>query len=413
MKILWVTNTLFPDMCIELNLPISVAGGWMYGMGAELSSSDNIELFVATPTEKVNEISYIKKNNITYCLIPGRVSGQYNSKLEGYFSELSKKVMPDLVHIHGTEYAHGLAMIKSNPKCNYVVSIQGLVKEYCHYYEAGLSTFDLIKSISLKDLLTINPLFLGKYKFKIRGDLEKEYYKRVHHVIGRTDWDYVHSLSENSQLTYHFCNESLRDTFYSIDKWNSDSLKNKTIFLSQASYPIKGLHLVLQALSLVKLKHPTIQLRIAGSNLTQGAMLPGYGKLIKKLILKLNLQNNVIFTGLLDSEAMSKEYLNASVFVCPSSIENSPNSVGEAQLIGVPVIASDVGGVSNMIDNFTTGVIYRFEEFKLLAHYIDKVLSEVDFAENLSLNGIVAAKARHNRPQNLENTVNIYKKICG
>jgi glycosyltransferase involved in cell wall biosynthesis len=37
---------------------------------------------------------------------------------------------------------------------------------------------------------------------------------------------------------------------------------------------------------------------------------------------------------------MITEYRNAHIFICPSSIENSPNSLGEAQLIGVPVIAA-------------------------------------------------------------------------
>ena len=54
----------------------------------------------------------------------------------------------------------------------------------------------------------------------------------------------------------------------------------------------------------------------------------------------------------------------------PSSIENSPNSLGEAQLLGVPCIASDVGGVTDMIPNKECGIIYRFEEVELLAKHI-------------------------------------------
>jgi glycosyltransferase involved in cell wall biosynthesis len=411
MKVLWITNTLFPDICAELNLPHSVAGGWMYGLGSALSSKDGVDLYVATPTNKVNHLKYIKKGNITYCLIPGEVTGRYCVEFERYWAELNQKIKPDLIHIHGTEYAHGLAFIKSKPESNYVVSIQGLVKEYRYYYNAGLSILEMIKNLTIKDILTFNPLITGKWKFKVRGELETQYFKKTSHVIGRTDWDYVHSLSENPKLTYHFCNESLRDSFYTSSKWDVKSLNHYTIFLSQAAYPIKGLHMVLKALVILKVSFPSINLRIAGVNLIDPSNLTGYGKLIKKLIVKHGLLENITFVGFLNTDEMVKEYLNASVFVCPSSIENSPNSVGEAQVLGVPVIAADVGGVLNMIDHNRTGIVYRFEEYKLLAYYIEKILSHSSFAKTLSHNGIISGEKRHNRQDNTRKTLEIYKEI--
>ncbi|MCJ8319608.1 MAG: glycosyltransferase family 4 protein [Colwellia sp.] len=412
MKVLWITNTLFPDICDELNLPRSVAGGWMYGLGSELSSKDDVDLLVATPTTKVKSLQYIKKGNITYCLIPGTISGRYNTKLEDYWLQLNREVKPDLIHIHGTEYAHGLAFINKNPESNFVVSIQGLVKEYYHYYNAGLSITELIKNFTLKDIITLNPLVMGKWKFKVRGGLETQYFKKVSHVIGRTDWDYVHSVSENPKLSYHFCNESLRESFYTSAKWKFNTIEKQTIFLSQAAYPIKGLHMVLKALAILKDKFPSIQLRVAGMNLIDSANISGYGKLIKKLIVKHGLIENITFVGFLDTDQMVNEYLNASVFVCPSSIENSPNSVGEAQILGVPVIAADVGGVLNMVEHNSSGLVYRFEEYKLLAHYIEKLFVVPSLVKTLSHNGIICAEKRHNRETNTNKTLEIYNKIC-
>ncbi len=411
MKVLWITNTLFPDVCDELNIPQRVAGGWMYGLGSALSSKDELDLYVATLTPLVESLTLIKKGSITYYLIPGVISGKYNSKLEHYWLELNQEINPDLIHIHGTEYAHGLAFIKSNPGLKFVVSIQGLIKEYSNYYNAGLSLYELLKSLTIKDILTFNPLALGKLKFKVRGRLEVQYFKKVSHVIGRTDWDYVHSLSENSKLSYHFCNESLRDSFYTSPKWEISSLKNQTVFLSQAAYPIKGLHVVIKALVILKERYPSIKLRISGLNIIDSPKLSGYGKLIKKLMIKHELFENITFVGFLNTDEMVKEYLKASVFLCPSSIENSPNSIGEAQLLGVPVIASDVGGVLNMVEHNLTGMIYRFEEYKLLAHYLDKTLKTPSIAKILSINGIATAKKRHNRQDNTNKTLDIYTEI--
>lgn len=57
---------------------------------------------------------------------------------------------------------------------------------------------------------------------------------------------------------------------------------------------------------------------------------------------------------------MIEQYLKAHIFVCPSSVENSPNSLGEAQLLGVPCIGSIAGGIPSMLSmekqDFFTGL---------------------------------------------------------
>ena len=86
------------------------------------------------------------------------------------------------------------------------------------------------------------------------------------------------------------------------------------------------------------------------------------------------------FTGSLREDQMIAEYLNAHLFICPSSIENSPNSLGEAQLLGVPVIASYVGGVPDMVTHGETGLLYRFEEVEMLAEGIRNLFMNMALA---------------------------------
>lgn len=63
---------------------------------------------------------------------------------------------------------------------------------------------------------------------------------------------------------------------------------------------------------------------------------------------------------------MVKRYLLSNVFICPSTIENSPNSLCEAQLLGVPHIASYVGGTADLMKG-NEECLYRFEETEMLA----------------------------------------------
>ena len=188
--------------------------------------------------------------------------------------------------------------------------------------------------------------------------------------------------------------------------------------MSQAGYPIKGLHKVLEAVSLLTNDYPELKIRIGGGNIISNATIfdrikrTGYGKYIGKLIKKNNLDKNVLFLGSLSEEQMILEYQKSNVFICPSSIENSPNSLGEAQLIGVPVIASYSGGTPDMIETGKTGLLYRFEETEMLAQNIRKIFNDSKFISQISENSIISASLRHDRGINLEKTISIYNKIA-
>jgi glycosyltransferase involved in cell wall biosynthesis len=92
---------------------------------------------------------------------------------------------------------------------------------------------------------------------------------------------------------------------------------------------------------------------------------------------------HVEFLGPLSEDQMIEQYLQSNVFVCPSSIENSPNSLAEAQMLGVPNISSFVGGTLNMVKHGKNGFLYRFEEIEMLAYYIDEIFQQKEKASYL------------------------------
>jgi glycosyltransferase involved in cell wall biosynthesis len=261
-------------------------------------------------------------------------------------------------------------------------------------------------------------LFLAKRKFEKRGKSEKLLFRKITSVIGRTDWDHSHAKSLNPAINYFFCNESLRESFYSSSKWDVSNKNNFTIFLSQAGYPLKGLHKVIDALPLLVKKYRTLKVKVAGNfdifknkGLFTKLRIPGYGAYVNTLISKHHLEEHIEFIGVLNEKEMVQQYLSCHVFVCPSSIENSPNSVGEAQLLGVPTIASYVGGCPNMIEHGKSGLLYRFEEVEMLAYHIDRIFTDNKLCEHLSVNAINEASKRHDREQILLNTIDIYNNI--
>jgi glycosyltransferase involved in cell wall biosynthesis len=291
-----------------------------------------------------------------------------------------------------------------------VVSIQGMKSAYYYYYY-GLTKWDIYSHLTFRDLIK-GSVIKEQNEFKKQGEFEKEIIRSVKHVIGRTSWDRANTWAINPDAKYHFCNETLRSEFYDGSRWYYASCRKHTIFLSQAGYPVKGLHQVLHALPIVLEHYPDTQVRIAGNDITNTKgfrnylRFTGYGSIIKSLIKKHHLNDYITFTGALNAEEMKKEYLSCNVFVCPSTIENSPNSLGEAQILGTPVIASYVGGIPDMMKGDEEH-LYRFEEVNMLAEKICRLFAD----EDKQVDMVEFAKLRHNQEENAKALIDIYRKI--
>lgn len=419
MRVLWIVNGLFPDICEHLGVKPAVTGGWMRSLSNALRMyCPDIELGVcAMYGADKKEMKDIEIKGIRYFCLPfDKFSQSYNSAMEGYWKEVKKLFNPDVVHIHGTEFTYGLAYMNACGADSVVVSVQGLVGGYARYSLGNIPIDDLKRARTLKDYLH-SSLLKVPMDMERRGELENLYFQKAKHVIGRTDWDRDHVWAINPSCKYHFCNETLRPSFYVGNRWNVEECDSHTIFLSQAAKPIKGIHKLVEAMPLILRHYPDAKVLVAGLNFMkcdkfiERLKFGTYANYCRKLMQKHNLEDKFYFCGLLEEEQMVEMYRKSNVFVCPSSIENSPNSVGEAQLIGTPVVASYVGGVPNMIKHNHTGLVYRFEEYEMLAASICRVFGDAAFAQYLSKEEQKEASERHDSKINALATRNIYQSI--
>lgn len=417
MKILWITNILFPEAAEKLTGKgeLRSSGGWMLASADMLVQQDGIKLYVATVSPLVRKLEVIEGKHITYYVLPyGNGNLKYNKEYEHYWKLIKEQVNPDVVHIHGTELTHGFAYIIACGNERVVVSVQGLKSGIAPYYCAGLSAKDIYGNITFHDIIK-GSIYCEQREFYRTGELEKEMLRSVNHIIGRTSWDKAHIWSINSKVNYYVCNETLRTEFYDGTQWSYDKCVPHTIFLSQGGYPLKGLHQVLKAMPLILHHYPDTRIRIAGPDITKSKGLygiihfTGYGKIIKRLIRRLNLVDRVNFLGPLNAEQMKSEYLQSNVFICPSSIENSPNSLGEAQILGVPCIASYVGGIPDFMQGCEQ-YMYRYEEIEMLAEKVCGIFSQSSSYVNEPV--VNLAKRRHDTNHNTETLLSIYNKLC-
>ena len=105
--------------------------------------------------------------------------------------------------------------------------------------------------------------------------------------------------------------------------------------------------------------------------------------------------------------------LKANAFVLPSAIENSPNSLGEAMLMGVPSVASCVGGVQDLVKDRVDGFIYPYNEPYMMAHYVMQLFEDTDIATRMSEKARENAANVYSRAKNADDLISIYRDITG
>lgn len=407
MKVLWIADNSFPVVLEILGKKSTVNASWVNAAAQHLiSTCTEIELYTAEILD-VPKMKMIQNEGIKHFVLP-----LVAKKRIDYWKVLLDICRPEIIHVHGTEYPFLFDFFQARSDEKVILSIQGLVSVIERYYFGSISIIDLVRNITLRDIIRFDTIFHQQKRMRQRGKIEIEAIQRVGSVIGRTEWDKAHAISISQQVNYWHNNETLRTPFYH-GNWTWETCQKHRIFISQGHYPLKGLHMLLKALPSVINKYPNTEVYIAGHDFfsNRGIKINGYGRYINRLIKRLGLGQIIHFTGFLNAEEMKVEYLKANVFICPSAVENSPNSVGEAQILGIPVIASYVGGISTMVEHHVTGLLYRFEEPELLAHHILDLFANEDLCKNLSAGSRLAAIERHNPIKNAIDLQRIYQSL--
>ena len=416
MKLLWLCN-MAPGPVQQMVKKSKKGGLWMDHVLADLRLRENLEIRILCPGPGENSGSL--DGRCSWHTFPKAGQLAVEQSLQDLFSRDLKAYQPDVVHIWGTEYGHTLCMMRACRELGLldrtVISIQGLCSIYARHYLEGIP-YETLKKATLRDLLRHDRMTQQQQVFCRRGQNEEQALQLARHVIGRTHWDRACARKLAPEAEYHFCNETLREDFYG-DVWQYAACEKHRIFASNCVYPIKGFHYLLEAFAQLSPKYPDAVLAVPGKNPIPGDFKTrlrqdGYARYLETLIRKNHLEGRVQFLGSLSGEEMKQQYLKANVFVLPSTIENSPNSLGEAMLLGVPCAAADVGGVTTMLEPDREGIVYQSTAPYMLADAIEKIFAMEDRAETMGKAAALHARKTHDPEKNLRDLLAIYEKIA-
>lgn len=444
MKVLWLCNMMLPMIAEQFGLESSNKEGWLSGL-AEVTlqrrSENGIALGIAFPASE----AFLNGSGVRGQLL--KLRGQqircygfrentarperYEEALGERMQEILADFAPDIVHCFGTEYPHTLAVCRAFPKKErLLIGIQGLCTEIADAYFADLPE-RVIRSVTLRDFLKQDSLVQQQEKFRKRGEHETAALKFAGNLAGRTPWDRENTRRWNPNARYFILNETLRPDFYET-KWREEDCEPHSIFVSQGDYPIKGLHYLLCAMPMILEEYPDAKVYVAGdsivneSTMKEKLKISAYGRYLRKLLRGNRLAGKVVFLGRLDAQQMKEQYLRSSLFVCCSAIENSPNSLGEAMLLGMPCVSADVGGIPGIFTGGKDGILYsghqpaRKDEnsngylkeiSEKLAKSILSIWDNPEKTEWYRENARNHAEKNHDREQNYRQMTEIYASI--
>ena len=275
---------------------------------------------------------------------------------------------------------------------------------------------DMLCFSSMTDFFAALILHLRKTRwYKPRMKVERELLSQAEYILGRTTWDHAHIHAINPNAKYFHCNRVLRDAFYHI-QWNPTHIERHSLYVGNGYYALKGLHFVIQTMPELIREYPDLKIYVAGYEPYKDEdkrpfFKRGYGSYLKKLIHGLHVENHIEFTGPMIAEQVADKLAHVHAYVLSSTIENSPNTLGEAMFVGTPCIASYCGGVPDMATDGEEVLFYRSNDPALLAWTIKRLFDDDALALKLSQNARRRAQITHDPTRNSEALLSIYRSI--
>ena len=411
MKVLWFTNT--PSLAEERLSNKPTGGGWIKSLESRLKKQKGIKLGIVFYYPK--KIHFFEFNKTKYYPVYTNTGGKIKkliTRIKGSiepkedvqkFLQIISDFKPDIIHIHGTEGPFGLIQekIKNIP---IVISIQGNILVCKYKWYSGITKAHVKKYSNSIDKLLYRDYNSIYKSFNKRAEREKNILSSSKNIIGRTSWDkrITSILAKDSK--YFHNDEILRDSFYK-NKWSNIKSKPFIIFTTSSNSIYKGIEVMLQTVKLLDEFEFDYKWYVAG--------LKNSDKVIKIVNKSFNLRpsNNVIFLGTLNEKELVDNLLASHVYVMPSHIENSPNNLCEAMILGLPCIATDVGGTSSLLENKKEGILIQDGDPWSLAGAIIEMHNNYKTAIKYGVNARNKAIKRHNPLKIINDLINIYSKL--
>jgi glycosyltransferase involved in cell wall biosynthesis len=289
------------------------------------------------------------------------------------------------------------------------VSIQGNITVYKHKYFTGIET-KYVKRLARQANIVSSLLFGNQFRniynsFNTQYKNEQCYLAKCKNIIGRTEWDKRLSIILSPNSKYYHNDEILRDSFYTKE-WIPNKNSTVIIHTTTGESLYKGLETICYSLYLLNQTGHNVEWRVAGIGDNDLIV-----SLIKRKLKKEFPSKGLVFLGSLNESQLVRKMLEANIYVMPSHIENSPNSLCEAMILGMPCISTFAGGTGSLLHDKEDGILIQDGDPWAMAGAIMELFCDFDRAAIYGHTARQKALSRHSKEKVVRELIHIYEKI--
>lgn len=342
--------------------------------------------------------SHIHSNTFKY-----RLNSLYNFRAERNLEKVIKEIKPDIVHIHSLlELSHSVINVLKKYNIPYVLTthdamlvcpVMGTKIQYCRQCSANI--FNCIKNRCSKNNY-FNSFYMA-LKFWINKQIIKHYEPAYIITPSYALNTYIQQTHFSKKSKYIVINNSL-DKFFENTTPNYEN-KGYFLFVGQL-LDIKGVNILLEA---IKDLPRNIEFHIVGDGLQKEKYLQ---------FLKQNRLNNVSLLGKKNRLELIEEYRNCISLITPSNWFEIFGMVNiEAFINGKPVIASDIGGIPEIVEHDVNGLLFKPGNVEQLKTCILKYWNNRDLVIKHGKAAFQKAKMKYTTENYYNEIMKVYRKI--
>lgn len=417
LRVLWFTTS--PSLGrAHLDDQATSGTSWIEALEYLFMQDPHIDLAIAF-TWRCDSISSFRMDGhpTLYYTIPRRPQNKWtrairrvmslpedSQKIADDCSTIAQDFQPDIVTFFGTETPYPLSI--PNLKCPHLIWFQGNLTVYQKKWHIGISKLESLMGGSLDSLLQGHSdlhYFLLYRHYVIR---EKKIFKLSQNFIGRTSWDRRLVSIMAPQAQYYHCEEAMRPAFFRTVWDKPRDEKRITILSTFRDNLFKGLETAMEAFMLLNtVVEGILEWKIVGISADSN-----YAKISQRSA-EFQGDENFKLVGFKSAEELAAELVEADIFVHPSHIDNSPNSLCEAMLIGVPCISTNVGGIPSLVEDGIDGLLVQDGDPYAMAGSILSLIKDPTWAKKLGARARQRGLKRNSGVEIKNNLLTIYNEI--
>jgi len=365
---------------------------WINNLIKEFEKIENVELHIIAPHKGMKKSrTEFQLKGIYYHFFKAELLFPWN-KLENIFNKKQQinfsrnrsfikafinHIQPDIVNLFGTE----------NP----------------YYSIATLDIKDIPVFVSVQTVYS-NPE-TKKYEYKVetyRVDIEKQIHKKelYYGCAGRKYRDLILENNPNAKIFKMFFPIQVPKKISDVRK------KYDFVFFAAAVTQIKGIEDAIDALEIVKKLFPKVLLDVVGS------CNPNYKRELQKKIKEKQLDENIVFHDYFPLQTdMHLHIQQSNIALLPIKLDIISGTVVEAMYLELPIVTYKTYGTPYLNKNGDTVLLADIGDIQKLAENMLKLLTDVDFRNELSMKAKIFVETELNNTVNAKRLVEDYKAV--